>query len=95
MTAIRIPPVLRGDAGGNRDVHVEAATVGDALRALVAAYPALGSRVLDDGAVPPFLNVFVDGQDVRLLGGLDTELAGSSTILLLPAVAGGTAHPSP
>jgi molybdopterin synthase sulfur carrier subunit len=86
---IRIPPVLRPDAGGNRTVAVDAATVREALDRLVTEFPALRSRVLEGDGVPSFLNVFVDGDDVRLLGGLDTDVAASSTILLLPAVAGG------
>ena len=89
MTEIRIPPVLRSEAAGNRSVAVDAATVREALGRLVAEYPALEGRVLDGGTVPSFLNVFVDGDDVRLLDGLDTAVAGASTILLLPAVAGG------
>jgi molybdopterin synthase sulfur carrier subunit len=89
MTEIRIPPVLRPEAAGNRSVAVEAGTVREALDRLVAEYPALASRVLDGEGVPSFLNVFVDGDDVRLLQGLDTQVGASSTILLLPAVAGG------
>jgi molybdopterin synthase sulfur carrier subunit len=89
MTQIRIPPVLRSEAAGNRTVDVEAATVREALDQLVTTYPALKSRVLEGDGVPSFLNVFVDGDDVRLLGGLDTAVADGSTILLLPAVAGG------
>jgi sulfur-carrier protein len=89
MPQIRIPPVLRPEAGGNRTVDVDAATVREALDRLVTQFPALKSRVLEGDGVPSFLNVFVDGDDVRLLGGLDTDVAASSTILLLPAVAGG------
>jgi molybdopterin synthase sulfur carrier subunit len=89
MTEIRIPPVLRPEAAGNRSVAVEAGTVREALDRLVAEYPALGGRVLEGDGVPSFLNVFVDGDDVRLLQGLETEVAKNSTILLLPAVAGG------
>jgi molybdopterin converting factor small subunit len=89
MAHIRIPPVLRGEAAGNRTVEVDAGTVREALDALVTAHPALGGRVLTDDGVPSFLNVFVDGEDVRLLEGLDTPLAAGSTVLLLPAVAGG------
>jgi molybdopterin converting factor small subunit len=90
MTEIRIPPVLRPEAAGNRSVAVDAGTVREALDQLVAEYPALASRVLDGEGVPSFLNVFVDGDDVRLLQGLDTHVAATSTILLLPAVAGGS-----
>jgi sulfur-carrier protein len=89
MATIRIPPVLRPEAGGNRSLDVEAATVRDAIDQLVSSYPALESRVLDGDGVPPFLNVFVDGEDIRLGGGLQTPVGAGSTILLLPAVAGG------
>ena len=89
MPEIRIPPVLRDEAEGNRTLSVDAVTVREALDALVTRYPALGSRILDGDTVPSFLNVFVDGEDVRLSDGLATEVAAGSTILLLPAVAGG------
>jgi sulfur-carrier protein len=91
VTEIRIPPVLRGEAGGERSVVVEAGTVRDALAALVDAHPALEGRVLEAGSVPTFLNVFVDGEDIRLLAGLDTPVGSGSKVLLLPAVAGGRA----
>ena len=89
MPQIRIPPVLRPEAGGNRTVDVEAGTVREALDRLIEQYPALQSRVFEGDGVPSFLTVFVDGDDVRRLGGLDTDVAASATILLLPAVAGG------
>jgi len=86
---IRIPPVLRAEAGGNRAVEVEGANVREALDALVAAHPALAGRVRDGDGIPTFLNVFVDGQDIRLLEGLETRLGPGAKVLLLPAVAGG------
>ena len=89
MAEIRIPPVLRPEAGGQRVVEVEAATVREALDTLVAQFPALKARVLEGDGVPSFLNVFVDGNDVRLLSGLETTVSPTSKILLLPAVAGG------
>ena len=90
MAQIRIPPVLRSEAGGNRTVDVEATTVRAALEALVAAHPALEERVLSGGGVPSFLNVFVDGEDIRLLQGLETPVGPGAKVLLLPAVAGGS-----
>ncbi len=60
----------------------------EALESLVATYPALSDRIFDGGELPQFLNVFVDGSDVRLFDGLDTPVA-DATIILLPAVAGG------
>ena len=89
MAQIRIPPVLRTEAAGNRTVTVDAATVRAALGALVSEYPALRDRVFAGDEVPSFLNVYVDGEDVRLGAGLDTEVGESSLVLLLPAVAGG------
>jgi molybdopterin converting factor small subunit len=86
---IRIPPVLRAEAGGNRAVEVDGASVREALDALVAAHPALAGRVREGDGVPTFLNVFVDGQDIRLLDGLETHLGPGAKVLLLPAVAGG------
>jgi molybdopterin converting factor small subunit len=90
LAEIRIPPVLRPDAGGQRLVDVEAGTVREALDTLVVQFPALRARVLEGDGVPSFLNVFVDGDDMRLLSGLDTTVTSTSKILLLPAVAGGS-----
>ena len=89
MSTIRIPPILRPEAGGNREVDASGATVREALENLVATYPALKDRIFDGDELPQFLNVFIDGSDVRLLGGLDTALADGATVILLPAVAGG------
>src|ERR1700693_5512807 len=88
---MKIPPVLRPEAGGQRVVTVQGTTVRGALSGLVAAHPALERRIFDDGALPSFLNVFVDGDDIRLHSGLDTAVSEASTIVLLPAVAGGAA----
>ncbi len=89
MPEVRIPPVLRGEADGQRSLPVEADTVREALETLVTRYPSLRDRILAGDGVPPFLNVFVDGEDIRLASGLDTAVGAASTILLLPAVAGG------
>jgi molybdopterin synthase sulfur carrier subunit len=89
VPTVRIPPILRPDAGGNRNVDIDGGTVREVLVTLVATYPALGDRVFDAGELPQFLNVFVDGSDVRLLDGLDTQIGDAATVILLPAVAGG------
>src|SRR5436309_999144 len=59
MALVRIPPVLRPDAGGNSEVEVDATTVREALTMLVAEYPALDGRVLTEGELPQYLNVFI------------------------------------
>jgi molybdopterin synthase sulfur carrier subunit len=89
MSTVRIPPILRPDAGNNRQVEAGGSTVREVLESLVATYPTLRSRIFDGDELPQFLNVFVDGSDVRLFEGLDTQVADATTVILLPAVAGG------
>jgi molybdopterin converting factor small subunit len=90
MSQVRIPPVLRTSAGGQKLIEVEGTTVGEALGALVAAYPDLGPRLLDaSGGINRFVNVFVNETDVRHLQDLATPVSTSDTVLLLPAMAGG------
>ena len=93
MASVRIPPILRPEAGGNRQVDVDGATVRDVIDRLIETYPSLRERLLDGGELPQFLNVFIDGTDVRLLSGLDTEVGDGATVILLPAVAGGSHLP--
>jgi sulfur-carrier protein len=89
MATVRIPPILRPDAGGNRELELPGANVREVLSNLVARYPSLEERVFEGDELPQFLNVFIDGSDVRLLDGLDTEVPDGAKVLLLPAVAGG------
>ena len=77
--------------GGEREVQSTGATVRELLEDLVARLPALGNRVFAAGAIQPFVNVYVDGEDVRTRDGLDTPVRESSTVILLPAMAGGNA----
>ena len=90
MTAVRIPPTLRGEVGGERQVEADGATVRELLEDLAARFPALGAQLLEDGVVAPFVNVYLGGEDVRTLQGLDTEVAEGQTLILLPAMAGGS-----
>jgi sulfur-carrier protein len=89
MPVVRIPPILRPDAGNNRQVEIDGATVREVLEGLVTTYPPLRERVFDGDELPQFLNVFVDGSDVRLFEGLETKVTDGTTVILLPAVAGG------
>ena len=89
MTKIRIPPTLREQAGGQREVAAEGDTVRDLLEDLMGRFPGLRSQLVEDGDIAPFVNVYVEGEDVRTLEGLETEVRPGSTVILLPAMAGG------
>ena len=87
---VRIPTQLRNLAGGAAQVSVEAATVGDALKALDAAHPGFAERLYDGGGgLRRFVNVFVAEEDIRFLDGLASPVADGQTISIVPAVAGG------
>ena len=89
MSVIRIPPTLRADVGGARNVEAEGATVRDLLDDLMSRFPSLREQLVGDGDVAPFVNVYVEGEDVRTREGLETEVRPGSTVILLPAMAGG------
>ena len=89
MSTVKVPPVLRPEAGGAREVDATGSTVRELLDDLLTRLPDLGARVYAGGAIQPFVNVYVDGEDVRTRDGLDTPVRDSSTVILLPAMAGG------
>ena len=90
MSQVRIPPVLRPSAGGQKLLDIPGSTVGEVLAGLVAAHPDLRPQLLDDaGALNRFVNVFVNETDVRHLQALDTPVGDRDTLVLLPAMAGG------
>ena len=91
MTAsVRIPTVLRPAMGGEALVDVEGATIGEVIESLTSSHPAIRGQILnDDGSLHRFLNVYVNDDDVRYIGGVDAPVANGDEITLLPAVAGG------
>ena len=89
MSLIRIPPQLRGEVGGAREVPAEGGSVRELLDDLLSRFPALRHQLVEDDELAPFVNVYVEGEDVRTLDGLDTPVAHGSTVILLPAMAGG------
>jgi molybdopterin synthase sulfur carrier subunit len=89
MTNVRIPPTLREQTGGARDLPAEGGTVRDLLEDLMTRFPQLRAQLVEDGDLAPFVNVYVEGEDVRTHEGLDTEVRPGSTVILLPAMAGG------
>ncbi len=87
---VRLPTVLRSQAGGAAVVSVDGATIGDVLAKLVAEYPGMAGQVLqDDGTLHRFVNIYVNDDDVRYLEGLDTPVPDGAEVSILPAVAGG------
>jgi molybdopterin synthase sulfur carrier subunit len=93
VTAVRIPPTLRGEVGGARQVEADGQTVREVLQDLAERYPSLGAQVLDDGQIATFVNIYLGGEDVRTLDGLDTVVPTGQTVILLPAMAGGCPAP--
>jgi len=91
MTAVlRIPTVLRPAMGGATTLNVEGATIGEVLVEITATYPNVSAQLVnEDGSLHRFLNVYVNDDDVRYLGGLAAPVADGDDITLLPAVAGG------
>ena len=88
MTAVRIPPTLRNEVGGERELVGEGETVREVLEDVAARYPALEAQLFEDGSLAAFVNVYLGGEDVRTLDGLETRVNGAS-VILLPAMAGG------
>jgi molybdopterin synthase sulfur carrier subunit len=82
VSHVRIPPTLRDDTRGQREVTAEGETVRDLLDDLTTRFPTLEGKL-------EFANVYVGGEDVRTLDGLDTSVDDGSTVVLLPAMAGG------
>ena len=89
MTTVRIPPTLRTETGGERQVPAAGDTVRELLDDLISRFPGLRSQLVEDDELAPFVNVYVEGEDVRMLEGLDTPVERGSTVILLPAMAGG------
>jgi MoaD family protein len=90
VSVVKIPTVLRPQVGGNKEVELAGATVGEVVDALTAAYPSLRSQLLTtEGDLNRFVNVYVNGPDVRYLDGLATAVAERDEVRLLPAMAGG------
>jgi sulfur-carrier protein len=89
MITIRIPPTLRTETEGESTVQANGETVRDLLDDLTDRFPALRERIYPGGELARFVNVYVEGEDVRTREGLETPVADSSTVILLPAMAGG------
>jgi [CysO sulfur-carrier protein]-thiocarboxylate-dependent cysteine synthase len=90
VTRVRIPPTLRDAVGGAREVDASGTNVRELLADLAERFPGLGSQVLENGnEIAPFVNVYVNNEDVRTLEGMETPVGDGTTVILLPAMAGG------
>jgi MoaD family protein len=88
--SVKIPTQLRTVTGGEAETTVDdAATVGEALDGLYERYDGLRERIAEDGGLRRFVNVYVGGEDIRFLDGLDTTVQDGDEVTILPAVAGG------
>jgi MoaD family protein len=86
---VKIPTQLRAATDGESAADVEGSTVGEVLDALYERYAELRSRIAEDGGLRRFVNVYVGGEDIRFLDGLDTHVSDGDEVTILPAVAGG------
>jgi sulfur-carrier protein len=82
LSVVRIPPTLRTETGGEREVIVEGGTVRDLLDDLTSRFPGLQGQL-------QYANVYVGGEDIRTRDGYETAVAEGDTVILLPAMAGG------
>ena len=89
MSTVRIPPTLRAETQGAASIEASGETVRDLLDDLTGRFPALRERIYPEGELARFVNVYVEGEDVRTREGLETEVPEGGTIILLPAMAGG------
>jgi molybdopterin synthase sulfur carrier subunit len=91
MATVKIPPVLRPAVSGMSEVQVEGGTVGEILQGLAGDHPETrGQLFADGGELNRFVNVYVNDEDVRVQQGLDTTVSAGDTVVILPAMAGGT-----
>lgn len=87
---VRLPTVLRPHAGGERQVDAAGGTVGEVIGDLVGRFPALQEQLFENGkGLRRFVNVYLNDDDIRYLGGLDADVSDGDKLTILPAVAGG------
>ena len=87
---VKIPTQLRAATDGEAVATVEGATVAEVLDALYARFGELKARIADDEGLRRFVNVYVGGEDIRFLDGVNTAVSDGAEVTILPAVAGGS-----
>jgi sulfur-carrier protein len=86
---VRIPTILRPYTGGEKNVTGDGADLRALIADLDSRYPGISERLVDEQGLRRFVNVYLNDEDVRFLGGLDTVVADGDSVTILPAVAGG------
>jgi len=86
---VRIPTILRSYTDGAKSVQGDGSSLGELIADLESRHPGLSERLVEDGALRRFVNVYLNDEDVRFLGGIATPVAEGDTVTVLPAVAGG------
>ena len=86
---VSIPTILRTHTGGEKSVEAKGGTVAQVIDDLESRHGGIKDRLISDGKLHRFVNIYVDDEDVRFAGGLEAPLSESSTMTILPAVAGG------
>jgi molybdopterin converting factor small subunit len=91
MAVVRIPPVLRPSVGGEKELDADGGSVRDVLLAVAERHPDTQAQLFSpDGGLNRYVNVYLNDEDVRVLEGLDTQVGESDTLVILPAMAGGS-----
>jgi len=86
---VRIPTILRSYTGGAKKVEATGSTLAEVLHDLDARHPGIRERLVDDKGLRRFVNVYLNDEDVRFIGGLDSAVKDGDDVTVLPAVAGG------
>ena len=91
MSTVKIPPVLRNATGGAKEVEAGGQSVGDVLRSVATEHPDTERQLFsEEGELNRYVNVYLNDEDVRVLDGLETPVKESDTVVILPAMAGGS-----
>ena len=87
---VRLPTIMRSNAGGQSEISAQGSTIGEIIDDVVRQFPGTATHLrAPDGGVHRFVNVYLNDEDVRYLGKLDTEVSDGDTVSIVPAVAGG------
>ncbi|MGV0646121.1 MoaD/ThiS family protein [Mycolicibacterium sp. XJ879] len=86
---VSIPTILRPHTGGEKRVTASGDTLAAVISDLETNYSGIAERLVDNGKLHRFVNIYVNDEDVRFSGGLDTSISDGDSVTILPAVAGG------